>query len=244
MKRVNFLIESQEYAAFKEICEQRGFSRISMIQYFTGLALSDQQWISAVEPFADRRSSDTYSVFHYNMDADKYLALQSVFETEKNRKDGKAGRGISRYLRGCIKYVLSDPEGSMRILMEKIPDIPMQRPEIEPVSYSKATIPQIRISKEMLSAVQAYTKKHSLINRELFSRFMDAVIRDPSVLDRFQHVVTDTNRDSKVLLGRVDMELWNQFRSVTASRGLTASNAIRRFLAVLVVDPDFDYHVL
>ena len=128
--------------------------------------------------------------------------------------------------------------------MEKIPDIPMQRPEIEPVSYSKATIPQIRISKEMLSAVQAYTKKHSLINRELFSRFMDAVIRDPSVLDRFQHVVTDTNRDSKVLLGRVDMEQWNQFRAVTASRGLTASNAIRRFLAVLVVDPDFDYHAL
>ena len=128
--------------------------------------------------------------------------------------------------------------------MEKIPDISMPIPEIEPVSYSKATIPQIRISKEMLNAVQTYTKKHNLINRELFSRLLLAVIRDASVLDRFQNVVADTNRDSKVLIGRVDMEIWTQFRMVTASRGMTASTAIRRFLAVLVVNPDFDYHTL
>ena len=128
--------------------------------------------------------------------------------------------------------------------MEKIPDISMPIPEIEPVSYSKATIPQIRISKEMLNAVQTYTKKHNLINRELFSRLLLAVIRDASVLDRFQNVVADTNRDSKVLIGRVDMEIWTQFRTVTASRGMTASTAIRRFLAVLVVNPDFDYHTL
>ena len=89
-----------------------------------------------------------------------------------------------------------------------------------------------------------YTKKHHLYNRDLFPLFMNAVIRDATVLDRFQNVVADTNRDSKVLIGRIDMEQWNQFRAVTASRGLTASNAIRRFLAVLVVDPDFDYHTL
>ena len=96
----------------------------------------------------------------------------------------------------------------------------------------------------MLNAVQTYTKKHNLINRELFSRLLLAVIRDASVLDRFQNVVADTNRDSKVLIGRVDMEIWTQFRTVTASRGMTASTAIRRFLAVLVVNPDFDYHTL
>ena len=239
MKRVNFLIESQEYAAFKEICEQRGFSRISMLQYFTGLAMKDNHWLSVVEPFSKREAEDSYSIFHYNMEPEQYLKFQSIFANNK-----KTGMGVSGYIRGCIKYVLSDPEGAMRILMEKIPDIPMPIPEIEPVSYSKATIPQIRISKEMLNAVQTYTKKHNLINRELFSRLLLAVIRDASVLDRFQNVVADTNRDSKVLIGRVDMEIWTQFRTVTASRGMTASTAIRRFLAVLVVNPDFDYHTL
>ncbi len=239
MKRVNFLIGSQEYAVFKEICERRGFSRISILQYFTGLAMKDSHWLSVVEPFSKRDADDSYSIFHYDMEQDQYLKFQSIIADNKKR-----GMGVSGYIRGCIKYVLSDPEGSMRILMEKIPDIPMQRPEIEPVSYSKATIPQIRISKEMLTAVQTYTKKHGLINRDLFSRFLFAVIRDASILDRFQNVVADTNRDSKVLLGRVDMEQWNQFRAVTASRGMTASTAIRRFLAVLVADPDFNYHTL
>ena len=32
-----------------------------------------------------READGSYSIFHYNMESDQYLALQSVFETEKNR---------------------------------------------------------------------------------------------------------------------------------------------------------------
>lgn len=230
MIRVNFLVSTDKYKAFCDMCAHSGYHQHLILRGIACLAVQkNNPWIDLIKQYCTE--SGDYSFYNCMLDADVHKKLKGVLYEN--------GMKFSVFFRGFINYILSDPDALGRVIYElKGVGSVASSIKIEDVNYSEMSSPQIRVSSEMVTALKAYVAQHHITYSDLFCRYIKAANEDDELFDKFHAAVSDINLNTKIMF-RCDMDDWRKFRMTVAKNGLTASVAIRRLLAVVVTNPDW-----
>lgn len=239
MKRINVMINTDLYREYHALCNRAGHPPHTMLRCFALLVLHDSQyWISKIAPFCSTKDGVRKEIRHFSLNEDIYKELlTALIENQLS---------VSAFFRGCICYYLSAPDSTIPELNEciEVLNVPEVEPKATKEQYASTSRPQVRVSKEMIDALHSYCEQHELKYHALLMLYVKAVNRDPAVLNRFNSTLKEAEFNKRLLIPCKEMNEWQTFKNAVAKQGMFASIAIRRFLATIVMNPDFDYHDL